>query len=289
MSIGPKIARWALLFAVALPARPQTNSAPAPAAPTSATPLRLAGVNLYGTPVEPFAGHPYSADQTAERTQTLADGTHITEILQKTTLYRDSAGRVRSEHYFAAPGADPPSVPTFIEIVDPVAGYRYSLDPNTHTAHRSAWPLTRHGNPQTPPSRSGVTTAAPSSAQPALSPGLAKAISGAVPGISLTPVSPSAAQSESKQESLGTQTIEGIQAEGIRLTTTYPQGSIGNDRPITTVSEHWVSRDLNMVILVKRSDPRTGETITKLSNISLSDPDPSLFEVPPDYSIADQQ
>lgn len=42
---------------------------------------------------------------------------------------------------------------------------------------------------------------------------------------------------ESRQESLGTRIIEGVQAEGVRSTTTIPAGAIGNERPIEIVDE----------------------------------------------------
>jgi hypothetical protein len=35
----------------------------------------------------------------------------------------------------------------------------------------------------------------------------------------------------------------------------------------------------------RRSDPRSGETVYKLTNINRSEPAHSLFEVPADYSI----
>jgi len=39
-------------------------------------------------------------------------------------------------------------------------------------------------------------------------------------------------------------------------------------------------------VMVKTSDPRTGTTITQLTNITRSEPDPALFQVPADYTLA---
>jgi hypothetical protein len=75
--------------------------------------------------------------------------------------------------------------------------------------------------------------------------------------------------------------------EGTRITTTYPTGSFGNDRPFAAVSETWVSKDLREVILSKRSDPRTGETVQQLTDIDRSEPDPTLFRIPADYTVED--
>src|SRR5262245_7316473 len=90
---------------------------------------------------------------------------------------------------------------------------------------------------------------------------------------------------EVNRESLGTQTIEGVAAEGTRVTFTIPAGKIGNERPIVTVNERWYSPELQTVVLSKNSDPRMGETTYRLTNIVRSEPDPSLFQVPSDYTV----
>lgn len=84
---------------------------------------------------------------------------------------------------------------------------------------------------------------------------------------------------ESKTESLGIQKVEGIAAEGTRYTDTIPAMAIGNERQIDIVRERWYSQDLQMVILMRYSDPRYGETTQRLTNIDRSEPDSSLFSV----------
>jgi hypothetical protein len=92
-----------------------------------------------------------------------------------------------------------------------------------------------------------------------------------------------------QRKSLGTKTIEGILVEGHRTIMTIPAGEVGNDRPISNVSESWFSPELNDIIELTSSDPRTGQTTTRLTNIDRNNPDPSLFLVPPDYEIVDEQ
>lgn len=41
-------------------------------------------------------------------------------------------------------------------------------------------------------------------------------------------------------------------------------------------------------ILVKTSNPRVGENISRLTNIQLGEPDPALFRVPADYKIQEE-
>jgi hypothetical protein len=89
-------------------------------------------------------------------------------------------------------------------------------------------------------------------------------------------------------EKLGTQIVEGLTAEGTRTTVTYAVGTMGNDRPIVTTSETWMSPDLKMVILSKNNDPRSGENILRITNINRSEPDLSLFRPPADYQVAEE-
>ena len=71
-------------------------------------------------------GRPYSAEEVAERKQTLSDGTQISHPTSTIKIFRDSAGRTRTERVF------------HVEIHDVVAGYRYILDTVNKVAHRSA-------------------------------------------------------------------------------------------------------------------------------------------------------
>ena len=88
-------------------------------------------------------------------------------------------------------------------------------------------------------------------------------------------------------EQLAKQMVEGVECEGTRSVTTMPAGAIGNERPIDTVNESWFSQELKLMIMSKRSDPRFGETTYRLTNISRSEPDASLFQIPSEYTVVD--
>ena len=90
-----------------------------------------------------------------------------------------------------------------------------------------------------------------------------------------------------KTESLGKQAIEGVVAEGTRTTMSIPAGQIGNEQPIQIVSESWYSPELQTVILRKRSDPRSGETVTRYTNVSRAEPPRTLFEPPADFKLSE--
>ena len=92
---------------------------------------------------------------------------------------------------------------------------------------------------------------------------------------------------KSESESLGTQVIEGVTAEGTRSTTTLAIGSVGNDREIVVTHERWFSKQLQIEVLSKTSDPRLGVTVTKLTEVKLTEPDPTLFMPPADYTATE--
>jgi hypothetical protein len=86
-------------------------------------------------------------------------------------------------------------------------------------------------------------------------------------------------------EALAMQTINGVQAAGTRVTRTIPAGQIGNAQPIQVVRETWQAPDLKVPVMTKTTDPRFGTTTTQLINITRSEPDPSLFQTPADYTV----
>ena len=88
-----------------------------------------------------------------------------------------------------------------------------------------------------------------------------------------------------KKESLGTQMIEGVAAEGTRTTLTIPAGAMGNERPIEVVTESWYSNQLHTTVMSKTTDPRAGETVYSLKNIRLAEPAQDLFAIPSDYIV----
>jgi hypothetical protein len=225
------------------------------------------GVGSGGT----ITGHPYSAKEETETIQTLADGTHITSGGQQVVYYRDSMGRTRTERSMPLPPgfAGDSKAPLFVEIVDPVAGYRYSFNSTSQKIQRM---------PFGPPPRVVNGKVAANGAVTVNSPWVA---SKAPVPVSERP------RPETKNEELGAQQMEGVLVTGTRTTTVYPVGFFGNDRPLTTVRESWMSRDLGIAVLTKNSDPRSGETTTKTTNISLSVPDPSLFQPPAGAEIVD--
>lgn len=204
------------------------------------------------------SGAPFNAVAVSETTQTLSDGNHISRKTQ-TNLFRDSQGRVRREVTLPAIGplATSGQPKSFVFISDPVASTTFILHPDTKTAQQ----LGKRFGAMKGAMKDMLKDKIGSRQQQAMAEG------------NLT------------KEDLGTQTIAGVSAQGTRITHTIPAGQIGNEKPITVVSERWYSNDLQMVVMSKRSDPRFGETTYTLTNIQRSEPNASLFAVPSDYTV----
>jgi hypothetical protein len=84
---------------------------------------------------------------------------------------------------------------------------------------------------------------------------------------------------------IGTKEIDGVRAEGKMRSYQIPAGEIGNKNPITVSSETWYSPDLQLTVLIKQSDPRTGEWSYRLNNLKRTEPAANLFTVPEGYTV----
>jgi len=91
-----------------------------------------------------------------------------------------------------------------------------------------------------------------------------------------------------QKEDLGTDFQDGQQLTGIRETKTYSPGAIGNDRALSITNEYWYSADLHLNISVKRTDPRFGIQTVRITNLRRYEPDATLFEVPVDYRLVNE-
>ena len=235
---------------------------------------------------KPVTGAPYTATAVTETTQVLADGNRIVNKTES-QLARDSQGRTRRQETMNNLGPLATNAPNMALINDPVGKVSYVLDLNEKTARVIKVPAPgQEGGEPTP------MALAPVLKDDAGAPGQAAVqkrvlIAGVAPGAGVEQrvwVS-SAEDGQAKTESLGKQTLEGVTATGTRTTRTIPAGEIGNERPLEITSEVWTSTDLQILVLSKRTDPRIGETVYRLTNIQRGDPDPSLFQVPSGFTM----
>lgn len=206
-------------------------------------------------------GAPYSAVEIRETTQTLSNGNVISRKTPA-NVYRDGMGRIRTESTVPArrgpgqtAGAATGQTHTIVSIHDPVAGVSRELDVEAKTARETPLPGQRGGGnpPANRPGRGAPRT---------------------------PPVDPNV-----QTETLAMQTINGVQANGTRVTRTIPAGEIGNAQPIQIVRETWMSIDLKVPVMLKTTDPRFGTETYQLTNITRTEPDPALFQTPGDFKV----
>jgi hypothetical protein len=227
-------------------------------------------------------GAPYSATITNQSVQTLADGNRIVQSSNGSTA-RDSQGRTRQETALPTIGnLSAANAPRLVFIHDTVAQTSYTLNLTDKTAQKiPTFSITTMG----PGALAGANTAF-------------VRMEGGVPAGSGPPPLPPAPmavqatliendQAQMSTEDLGSKTMEGVIVNGVRTTHTIPAGEIGNEKPISIVTEVWTSPDLKTVIYSKRNDPRMGEQTFQLTNIVRAEPDASLFRVPADFKTVD--
>lgn len=278
--------------------------------PTSGNSKMITEVVAASSLTKVIKGAPFSAEGISESIQTLQDGNRIVRS-STTKMYRDSEGRYRRESagssggfggtFIATPVAGA-TVSTYgnlasaynfqdsISIFDPVDNVRYLLMPSSKSARRYSTQIvdrpfiisqggTGFGTQSTPDAvkiQSELKAATATFKSTNVAPGDTQVI---VAGTAT--ISPEA----SKSESLGTKSFDGVEAEGSRTTTTIPAGKIGNERPIEITYERWYSKELDLTVYSRQYDPRYGEQIYRLANISRSEPDRSLFTIPSDYKV----
>lgn len=283
------------------------EGAPMPPPPPGSDFVWIASESFSGKTVK---GAPYSAEAVTESVQTLADGNRIVNKFAS-QVYRDSEGRTRREQTLKGLGVvgngEEPLQTIFIN--DPVAGISYSLDTRSHTAHKSM-PFKFQMMTRSAASPEGqrfefksaqgagatanvIVTAPVGPGQPGTRvpppPGVVEHFDIRTEGAAGFAIRTKPAPGNEVKEQLGKQIIEGVEAEGTRTTVTIPAGEIGNERAIEIVSERWYSPELQLVVMTRHSDPRSGETTYKLTNINRIEPAKTLFEVPPGFTVKEMK
>jgi hypothetical protein len=205
--------------------------------------------------IPPLVNAPFSGTLVTEWTRPMADGGSYT-LTNHRRIARDSAGRIYEERWLMVPkGSDIKSHMNFIQIADPINHTLYTCSIFHKTcdlsAYRAAASAAFEDEPPPPPgaSKDGAHTV----------------------------------------ENLGTKNLFGLDTIGTRQTTTIPQDTVGNDRPIQIVLEFWHSQRLGFNLESLRSDPRLGTQKFTITELDTVDPDPQLFTVPDGYRVVDQQ
>jgi hypothetical protein len=227
------------------------------AATTSA--VSQANLNIQNKkPETPVLNLPYTADYDVRSVQHLADGTTIVRHISGHAV-RSSAGIERLEGTLvpSTPGSNTPTTQIWI------------LDRTQHTAILLNTKLKTATLTRLPPDATATVGFLP-----------------ATPG--QTPAQNLAKPQDMTTDNLEPRTQDGIALVGRRVTGTIPAGAIGNEEPFQVTTETWFSPQLRLMVSRIEHDPRIGERTVAFTNIHTEEPDPTLFQVPPDYKLTEQ-
>ena len=204
--------------------------------------------------VPPMEKAPFSCILQTEWIRPLAGGGTLT-LQNQRKIARDNSGRIYQERWDLVPkNGNEKSGMNFIQISDPVRQVLYTCAVDQHVCEMTTYaafnPAGRlRQRPAGPlPGGAGFTT----------------------------------------RESLGVESIEGLDATGTLETTTINTWIAGNDRPMKGEWEYWSSSRLGFNLRSRRADPMLGTQDFKVTNLSLSEPEPQLFVIPPGYKVVDQ-
>lgn len=207
-------------------------------------------VHVGGVEILPTPGRPFSGRDSIDWIRNLEDGTTVTTHLDA-NLARDSQGRVYREHVsFVPANSNEQSKRKDFTLSDPVAHTRTTCVMASHRCVIAGY-------------------FAPTSFR----------------------VQPAGSFDDGKRflsrESLGNDVIDGLNVVGTRETTSINAGVLGNNHPLVSTREFWYSPDLQVNLSVTRKDPREGTQTIHVMDISRSEPDPAMFQVPAGFVVQD--
>lgn len=217
--------------------------------PGAAVAMRL---ELMGDDAGVVQGEPCTVVEKIETVKPLADGTTLTRRTEE-QKWRDSAGRFRKQGTEVDAGQEP--VFHTATIIDPVANTLTQLNLDRKTA--TVFHLADHG---------------PAALHPYID--LDQEPVEALPGVQV------------KIDKLDGRTIAGVSAVGRRVTRIRPPGTIGNDKPVVSVAERWISPELKILLLNTLDDPRE-KRVRMVTQLDRGEPDASVFAIPSGFAVRD--
>ena len=209
--------------------------------------LAQAGPDVFVTPI-PHA--PFRGVVQVERSVMQPDGS-IVKLKTVRDIARDSQGRIHNESRSMVP-ASSKQTPQIVRIhlFDPETRTSIMLDPR----ERTFWSMTVNHPPATVPPR--LLYASPT-------------------GSTLPP------NEFTKEEDLGMREMEGGPVHGVREIQTIP--GEGNGKDVVITDEYWYSDDLRINMMIAHNDPRTGSVTMTVTQVTRTEPDAALFEIPEGY------
>lgn len=208
--------------------------------------------HVSGIEVLPVTGRPFSGRGTTEWTRNLEDGSMVTTHLFA-MVARDSQGRIyRERHHFVPANSNEQPRLEAISLFDPAAHTRTTCEvASRHCVVTSYYALTSFTPRPAGPFDNGKRSLS--------------------------------------RESLGSDVIDDLNVVGTRETISINAGVVGNSQPLVTTREFWYSPDLQVNLSITRKDPREGTQVIHVVDLSRSEPDPAMFQVPAGFVVVDSR
>ena len=227
------------------------------AAQDTAAPSRAKDIgaprHALGIDVSPTAGKPFSGRDCTDFTSHIENRSDQTVHLDGALVARDSEGRVYREIRIWAPANPAPlSRLEYVILLDPVAHTRTECK----VVARRCMITDLTPSPPTRPSSEATFDAPPYYLH---------------------------------RVSLGSDVIEGVTVEGIRITSSLDAGVfVNNEEPVASL-DSWHSADLGIDLSVTRAYKNGSTRVLHVVGLSRSEPDPALFQPPADFVLDDRR
>lgn len=247
-----KLLPYAAVFVLSAPALAISQSQP------QVVQMRDGGTSevLESIYIPPLLNAPFTAVVHTEWSRPIPGGGSYTLVNQR-RVARDTRGRIYEERWLLAPkDTDIKSQMNVIQIADPIAHTLY----NCFIFQRRCLLETY--------SESAAAIYAP-----------AIGTTGPLPKTN----------GFSTHEDLGIRDVEGVETHGTRDTVTLNPGVFGNDRPLVSTREFWHAAKLGINLRSILDDPRTGKQTFTVTDVSSSEPDIKIYDIPEGFEVVDRR
>jgi len=205
---------------------------------------------------------PYRANVLTQEIRFKPDGSRT--VHEALNIYmRDSAGRIRDEQIATPPDLNGTSTQRTVRVFDPISMRDIQWNIDTKSFVIGQIPSNRLTNRSDPVFHCSQGTSAWQG----------------------DPVTRNPDQAQTVYEDLGERKIEGIRAQGCRITRTF-EAKPDSNQPSSSVTEIWASPELQVNLLAMEHYSDGTERMTRLSSVRRSEPDLRLFQVPEDIANA---
>ena len=90
------------------------------------------------------------------------------------------------------------------------------------------------------------------------------------------------------ESDLGEQVMSGVTLHGLRRERTIAADRSGTGKPLVITDDYWYAPALSVYLIIRHDDPRTGEQLVAVTEISRAEPEATRFRIPDDYKIVDE-